>query len=285
MRNGIVDEKDADLIVPYIDIVLKGDALYKNRLLMLDIIANNNWERPIYFSPGSFGDDDYLWMKEYLQLDGVVYKLVPIRTPIDKRNPYDMGRIDSDKMFDIVMKWKWGNSGDPTIYHDVETRRNGITYRSNLARLADQLIREGKLEKAEQLFDLGMEKMPVDMFEYYSLLEPFIAGYYQVGKIEKARKVFKDVSKKYQENLAYYSRIKPSKQRQYVQEIISDIEYYRGLVEVSIIFDEEEYAKNEATIFNDYLKQFPDFYGEEDDNIKVENEAVDSSEAIQDSIQ
>ncbi|MBV1924407.1 MAG: DUF2723 domain-containing protein [Flavobacteriaceae bacterium] len=285
LRNGIVDEKDADLIVPYIDIVLKGDAIYKNRLLMLDIIANNNWERPIYFSPGSFGDDDYLWMKEYLQLDGVVYKLVPIRTPIDKRNPYDMGRIDSDKMFDIVMQWKWGNSGDPSIYHDVETRRNGITYRSNLARLADQLIQEGKFDKAEQLFDLGMEKMPVDKFEYYSLLEPFIAGYYQINKIDKARKVFKDVTRKYQENLTYYSTIRPSKQRQYVQEIISDIEYYRGLVEVSIIFDEEEFAKNEATTFNNYLKQFPDFYGEEDDNIKVEKEEMDSSEAINDSIQ
>src|SRR5690606_23609421 len=85
LRNGIVDPKDADKIVPYIDINLKGDIIYKNRMMMLDIIANNNWERPIYFSGGSFGDDDYLWMKDYLQLDGVVYKLVPIKTPLDKR--------------------------------------------------------------------------------------------------------------------------------------------------------------------------------------------------------
>ncbi|MFT6126155.1 MAG: hypothetical protein ACJAX7_000032 [Saprospiraceae bacterium] len=285
LKNGIVDEKDAHLIVPYIDIVLKGDAIYKNRLLMLDIIANNNWERPIYFSPGSFGDDDYLWMKEYLQLDGVVYKLVPIKTAIDKRNPYDMGRIDSGKMFDIVMKWDWGNSGDPRIYHDVETRKNGITYRSNLARLADVLIKEGDFDKAEQLFDLGMEKMPVDKFEYYSLLEPFIAGYYQIDKPEKARQVFKDVTKKYQENILFYSGLKPSKQRQYAQEIISAIEYYRGLVEVSIIFDVEEFAKEEADIFNEYIKQFPDFYEVEDDNIKIENKPLDSSESSTDSIQ
>jgi tetratricopeptide (TPR) repeat protein len=142
------------------------------------------------------------------------------------------------------MQWDWGNSGDPKIYHDVETRKNGITYRSNLARLADVLIKKGDFEKAEQLFDLGMEKMPVDKFEYYSLLEPFIAGYYQIGKPEKARKVYKDVTKKYQENIFYYSGLKPSKQRQYAQEIISAIEYYRGLVEVSIIFDVEEFAKD-----------------------------------------
>ena len=134
LKNGIVDPKDADNIVPYIDIHLKGDFVYKNRMLMLDIIANNNWERPIYFSGGAFGDDDYLWMKDYLQLDGVVYKLVPIRTPVDPKNPFDMGRINTDKMYDIVMDWDWGNSGNPDIYHDTETRRNSITYRSNLAR-------------------------------------------------------------------------------------------------------------------------------------------------------
>ncbi|HAV54246.1 MAG TPA: hypothetical protein DCX41_04855, partial [Aequorivita sp.] len=111
LENGIVDPKDANKIVPYIDINLKGDVIYKNRMMMLDIIANNNWERPIYFSGGSFGDDDYLWMKDYLQLDGVVYKLVPIKTPLNKRSPFDMGRIDTEKMYNIVMDWDWGNSG------------------------------------------------------------------------------------------------------------------------------------------------------------------------------
>ena len=122
---------------------------------------------------------------------------MPIKTPVDKRNPFDMGRIDTDKMYDIVMGFDWGNSGSPDIYHDVETRRNGITYRSNLARLAEALINQGKLEKAENILDLAMEKMPVDMFEYYSLLEPYIIGYYELDKPEKARKVFEDVSRKY----------------------------------------------------------------------------------------
>src|SRR5690606_12472200 len=97
LEHGIVKEKDADKIVDEIIIQIKGGALYKNRLLMLDIIANNNWERPIYFTGGSFGDDDYIWMKDYLQLDGLCYKLVPIKTPVDKANPFDMGRVDTDR--------------------------------------------------------------------------------------------------------------------------------------------------------------------------------------------
>ena len=128
---------------------------------MLDIIANNNWERPIYFSGGAFGDDDYIWMKDYLQLDGLVYKLVPIKTAVAKDNPFDMGRIDTDKMYDMVTNWDWGNNGDPTMYHDIETRRNSLTYRGNLARLLEALIQEGELEKAEEIADLAMAKMPV----------------------------------------------------------------------------------------------------------------------------
>jgi len=273
LRNGIVDPKDADKIVPYIDIVLKGNIIYKNRMMMLDVIANNNWERPIYFSGGAFGDDDYIWMKEFLQLEGVVYKLVPIRTPINKGNPFDMGRIDSDKMYDIVMEWDWGNSGDPDIYHDVETRRNGITYRSNLARLADALIQEGKNEKAERILDLAMEKMPVDKFEFYSLLEPFVMGYYEIGNIEKARGVYKSVIKHYQEHLRYYSGLSYRQQEVLGDEIFSDLGRYRGLLDVLAIFEDEEYTMNEAEIFNGYLKLF-NFSPSEKDLLETENELL-----------
>src|SRR5690554_402380 len=243
LEHGIVEMKDADKIVDDIYINVKRDIIYKNRMMMLDIIANNNWERPIYFSGGSFGDDDYIWMKDYLQLDGVVYKLVPIRTPLSKRNPYDMGRIDADKMYDIVMGWDWGNSGSPDIYHDTETRRNGITYRSNLARLSEALINNGELEKAEKVLDLAMEKMPVKYFEYYSLLEPYIIGYYELNRPEKARKVYEEVSRIYQEHLLYYSGFKFERQRRIADDIITDMERYRSLVRYVTMYDDEEFAQ------------------------------------------
>jgi tetratricopeptide (TPR) repeat protein len=210
-------------------------------------------------------------MKDYLQLDGLVYKLVPIRTAVDKRNPFDMGRIDSDKMYDIVMEWDWGNSGSPDIYHDTETRRNGISYRSNLARLAETLINEGKKEKAENILDLAMEKMPVQYFEYYSLLEPFILGYYELDRPEKARAIFEDVSKKYQENLLFFSGMKIKRQYALADEIISNMERYRSIVDITIVLDSEEYGKDNATEFNNHLTLFRHFYGEEE-GIDLESE-------------
>ena len=259
LENGIVAPKDADLIVNEIHLKINSSALYKNRLLMLDIIANNDWKRPIYFTGGSFGDDDYIWMKDYLQLDGMCYKLVPIRTPINRNNPFDMGRVDADLMYEKVKAWDWGNSGSSEIYHDPETRKNSISYRGNLARLIEQLINENKLDKAEEIADIAMENMPVDYFAYYTLLEPYVSGYYEIGNEEKARHLFTEVATKYQENLAYYSTLKIDKQYEIAEEIVTNIERYKSLVDVLLRYD-EEFSKTEMQTFNNHLKLFEHFY-------------------------
>ena len=264
LANNIVPLRDSTKIVPFIDIRIKGNALIKNRLLMLDIIANNNWERPIYFTGGAFGDDDYIWMKDYLQLDGLCYKLVPIQTKVDRANPFDMGRVDAEKMYQLVTKWQWGNSGDTDIYHDVETRKNGITYRGNLARLIEALINVNEVEKAEEIADLAMEKMPVDVFGYYTLLEPYISAYYELNSTSKARQLFIEVSKKYQENLNYYSSLTLANQRRLFEEIYTDIERYRGLVDVIIINEnDEEFITTEMQMFNATLRLFNTLIGDD----------------------
>ncbi|MFH4968510.1 DUF2723 domain-containing protein [Gaetbulibacter sp. M240] len=259
LESGIVKPQDADKIVDDIVINVKGNALYKNRLLMLDIVANNDWKRPIYFTGGSFGDDDYLWMKDYLQLDGLCYKLVPIRTPVDPNNPFDMGRVDSELMYKKVTQWNWGNSGGD-IYHDPETRKNGITYRSNLARLIEQLIKENKLKKAEKIADIAMENMPVEHYGFYTLLEPYIDAYFQVGAIDKAEALFKKLAIKYQENLKYYSSLTIENQDRLFEEIYTNIQRYKSLIDLLMRHD-KEFAEKEGEVFNNYLKLFQHFYG------------------------
>ncbi|MFN4762398.1 DUF2723 domain-containing protein [Gillisia sp. Q332] len=282
LKYGIVKPENADEIVDNIFIELEGNVIYKNRLLMLDIIANNDWKRPIYFTGGSFGDDDYLWMKDHLQLDGVAYKLVPIQTPVNPRTPYDMGRVDTDKMYEIVKGWDWGNMGSPDIYHDTETRKNSITYRSNLARLVEALIQQDDQEKAEEILDLGMENMPVDYYGYYSLLEPFIDGYFKVGEPQKAKAVWEKVVEKYQENLLFYSGWDEERQFEYADNIITDMERYRSLIDLLFINGEQEFARKKADEFNNYLKLFPHFY---DDSEGVEEPEMPTREAIENELQ
>ncbi|TQD40401.1 glycosyltransferase family 117 protein [Haloflavibacter putidus] len=265
IASGIVKEEDRDKIVPHIDLEIGSEVIYKNTLLMLDIVANAEWERPIYFTGGSFGDANYLWMKDYLQLDGVCYKLVPIQTKIDPETPYDMGRIDTEKMYEIVTNWDWDNNGSDDIYHDPETRKNSITYRGNLARLVENLLKEGKTQKAKEILNLGMEKMPVDKFGYYTLLEPFISGYYQIGEKEKAREIWREVAGKYKETLQYYSQLSLDRQYQMGEEIITNIERYRSLVDLLLYNQDEQLIEQEAKKFNEHLQLFEHFYEDEED--------------------
>ena len=259
IKNKVVNSKYYDSIVPQIEFTITDKALYKNRLMMLDIVNENNWKRPIYFTGGSFGEDDYIWMKNYLQLDGMCFKLVPLKTPTDDPNPMRMGSIDADKMYSIVMKWDWGNSGNSTIYHDPETRKNSITYRTNLARLMETLLLEGKNDKAEKVIDLAMAKMPIAYFEYYSMVEPFAMGYYEVGKKDKARKVVAELIQKYQESLTYFSGFKLADQYYYASDIVSDIEQYRGLIELIRAADDREFYEKEKAKFNNFNKRFAVF--------------------------
>ena len=264
IKSGIVKEKDRDKIVPYIDIDLPESGLYKNQLMMLDILANNNWERPIYFTGGSYADAEYLWMKEYLQLEGLVYKLVPIKTPLNPVNPYLMGRIDADLMYDIVNQWEWGNSESPEIYHDPETRKNSISYRSNMARLSEVLINEGKLDQAEEIMDLVMEKMPIDYFGYYSLLTPFVDGYYGIGKPEKARALFEKVTQKHHSQLNYFNSLSLDLRYSLGEEILTEIERYRTLIEVVLKNKDNDKIVAYINAFQQISQQFAFLYGKYD---------------------
>ncbi len=256
LQSGVVKPEDAELIVDYIDIDLPTSGLYKNRVMMLDILRNNDWKRPIYFTGGSYEDEEYIWMKEYLQLDGLVYKLVPIKTPENPQNPYLMGRIDSERMYNIVKKWDWGNTNSPDIYHDPETRKNGISFRSNLARLAEQLVNENQPEKAIEILDLAMGKMPLAYFGYYSLLTPISATYYRAGSAEKGGALATQLALKYADKLTYYKTFSTTDQQLYAETILLDVERYRAVIDVVVEANDTDAA---STLIKDFIENTREF--------------------------
>ena len=251
LESGLVASKDAEMIVDYIDIDLPKSALPKNRLLMLDMLNTNNWKRPIYFSGGSLDSGEYLYMKDYLQLDGLVYKLVPIYT--EDSGAFDMGRIDTDLMYEIVMDWEWGNSDDPSVYIDPQTRAQGISFRSNMARLVEQLIVDEQFEKAENIIDLAVEKMPLKAFRYYAFVEPFIQGYYAVSAVDKAQKLATELLNLYLDHLAYYTTLNAEESYRRIEEIYSDLEATRRVLDLSTEANDEDFVAPFTEEYNGYI--------------------------------
>ena len=260
LASGLVKQKDADLILDYIDIDLPKTALPKNRVLMLDVIANNDWKRPIYFSGGSFDSGEYIWMKDYLQLDGLVYKLVPIKT--ENESPYEMGRIDTDLMAKIVNGWEWGNASSPDIYHDPQTRSQGLSFRGNLARLMEAQITDNKIDAAKETIDIAMTNVPFESYGFYAFVEPFVDGYYKVGEKNEGRKLFGKLKTVYQERLDYYAGIPLDEQYGKIDDILSDMEAYRRNIDILIRNRDQDFAQKETLIFNEYIDKFTQFIGD-----------------------
>ncbi len=244
LKNGIVAQKDAHLILPYIDFDIDENGLTKNRILMLDVLANSNWERPIYFTGGAHAAEEYIWLKDYLQLDGLAYKFVPIKTSSTyadgrSRSILDIGRINTDIMYANVKKWNWKNSNSDDIYVDVETRKNGISFRNNLVRLAEALIKEGKKEKAEEILDLSIEKMPIVRYGHYGMVLGYMENYYAIDKQEKARNVANTLVTIFRDRIEYYSSLGETGIRKNYDDLETTLLMYNNVVATADEYDKD----------------------------------------------
>ncbi|WP_298882303.1 DUF2723 domain-containing protein [uncultured Polaribacter sp.] len=257
LENGIVAQKDADKIVPYIDIEIDDRALFKNRILMLDILANNDWERPIYFTGGANADEEYLWLKDYLQLDGLSYKLVPIKTPMAKKSLFDMGRIDPEKMYTNIQKWNWRNINDGKIYLDEQTKRNTISMRNALLRLSETFAKKGDTLKAIEVLDLSLEKMPIKDFDHYSLSIGYPEAYYRLNNTLKARETTKTLVTLLTEKLIWLSTFDTNDVELIFEDIDTTLYMYRNIVTQAQEGEvDKEYLENLQTEFVNTVKLF-----------------------------
>ena len=267
LKYGIVAQKDADKIVPYIDITIDR-AIGKNTILMLDILNNFDWKRPIYFTGGSNSDSEYIWLKDYLQLDGVAFKLVPIQTPTKIYNQegqltrelslFDIGRIDPEKMYNNIKKWDWRNINDGKIYLDEQTKRNAISMRNSLIRLSTAFAKEGDTLKAIEVLDLSLEKLPIKDFDHFSLSLEYPEFYYKLGEQEKARAAAKTLIKLFKDKLIWFSTFDSESFDMVFEEFDLTFRYlYRGVIDQIENFDtDKEYVKELQKDFNETLDLF-----------------------------
>ncbi|MGI6319718.1 MAG: DUF2723 domain-containing protein [Bacteroidales bacterium] len=159
VSNGTVSPEEAEFIVDRIEWEIPVSIVQKNMIAMMDILANFNWDRPIYYA-STTGNDAYFGLQDYFQLEGFAYRLVPIKTTKDPDDIF-IGRVNTDVLYDNVMnKFTWGGLNDPRIYINEDNSRLTMTIKTIFGRLAEALemeahllAEEGEVEKAMKLLD------------------------------------------------------------------------------------------------------------------------------------
>lgn len=227
MANGVVSSKDADKIVKTMTFTISGNYLMKNDLMILNILANNNWKRPIYFAT-TVGSENYLNLQNYFQLEGLTYRVVPIYTPAD--NEMAIGRVETDTMYRNVMtRFVWGNMFDERVYLDENNQRMTTNIRINFTRLAEALMNEGKRDSAIKVLDKCVEVTPDKTIPYnYFMINVGILYYRAAGVygrmdstlqatpesaalVAKANTIMQRICEIYGDNLNYYLSLKGTK--------------------------------------------------------------------------
>jgi hypothetical protein len=175
-----------DKIVDEIKFKLKGNGLYKNKLMVLDILANFNWERPIYFAI-TVGRDNFMGLEKYFQLEGLAYRLVPY---VAQSPDGQTGVVHTEKMYErLVQNFEWGGFNNSDLYFDETNSRMVMNFRNNYSRLAEALFQKGDTARAIETLDKCMAEFPRDVVNLSYFALPIIDIYYKLGEDEKAKKV------------------------------------------------------------------------------------------------
>ena len=142
-------------------ISLKGKhALYKGDLMILEMLAECNWVRPIYVAV-SVGDDNYINLGDNVITEGLAYRITPFTTIKDGKPLPGVKNFDTKRTYDNVMnRYKFGGLDKPGLYIDETTMRMCYTHRRIMAKLALELVGEGQVDKAEKVLRYTAKMIP-----------------------------------------------------------------------------------------------------------------------------
>jgi hypothetical protein len=216
LKSGAVPQSLADSILPAIDWTIPGRYVGKNYLVMLDLIANCDWKRPICFAVTT-GSEAYLGLDKYLQLEGLVYRLSPIKAT--STNSLQDTRVATDIMYNNIMnKFRWGNMHSG-IYLDENIRGMATDIRIQIGYLGDALIREHKIDSTEKVLDRCVDSIPESSCPFGSPMVMIDYNYYRIGKFTKANALAKKLFDLAEQKMTYYSYLDQYSASYYTDEI------------------------------------------------------------------
>ena len=237
LANGTVSADRADRILDKLDWTVNKNYIMKNDLIILDILAANNWERPIYFAITT-GNEAYIGLTPFFQLEGLAYRLVPyLAQSFDGQT----GEVQNEVMYDNLMnKFAWGGMEKGNIYMDENNRRMCMNFRNNFSRLAENYIRLGKNDKAKEVLDRCIEVMPENIVEYNYFMIAIAESYYKLKEYEKGNAIVRILVTNYEEELRFYTTIKGEKRKSLQTEIDRD----KYILQQLILMTNEKYKES-----------------------------------------
>ena len=226
-----------DSIPDHMVISLAGKtALYKGELMMLEIIAQCNWTRPVYVAT-TVGEGNYLNLGNNFVREGLANRITPFTT-----SAAGARKFDTEKTYQSVMhRYKWGGLEKPGLYLDETVMRMCYTHRHLLNDLALQLIAEGQLEKAKNVVQLSEKVLPAYNvpYTYISGATDLARAYALLGMKDKAMKIARAVLLNNKQYACWYLSLSKDRFLMSQNDVLRNILMMQNTADVMAIIDQK----------------------------------------------
>ncbi|MCB0572001.1 MAG: DUF2723 domain-containing protein, partial [Phaeodactylibacter sp.] len=268
LSSGVVGQEDTARIVQAIPLNLQDkDYMIKDEIAILDIISTNLWKRPIYFAV-TCRQDKLFGLDDYMQLEGLALRIVPVRTPSDAQyGIIGSGRVNADAVYENVMdKFRWGNFDKYDMFVDQSYAPSIQSHQLSMRRAALKLLQDGDKERALSLIDKYFEVFPNMNFPYDYRAYYMISVYLQADAYDRAKPHLQILAKEMADHLAFYNALPPD-----VLESSYETDYLLAMRTKDDIMRAAEQNKDDT--FSQYLKGlFAPFEIEETENTPLQDE-------------
>jgi len=252
LKTGTVPYEKANLIEDSVIITISGSYLTKSDLAILDLLANNNWERPVYFDLSVVYTTN-IKLEPYLQHEGFAYRLVPIKNSTSEPS------VDADILYDRLMnRYVWGNLGNPHIFIDQNLHRTVevVQIKNNFFRLSEALLNKGDNARAKAVLDKLYEILPLG--QYYTTYFDIVlaSNYYRLADYEKGDLLMKTLANDCFNKVEFYLSLGSNYITHYQQDANRDINILREIVRVTESTGREELSAELDNRLKDTIKLY-----------------------------
>ncbi|MDQ4138902.1 MAG: DUF2723 domain-containing protein [Bacteroidota bacterium] len=201
LRQGIISSDRQAQVVNQMNWEIPQNGMEKKQLIIFDILATNNWQRPIYFS-STLNQDDFMYFKPYLQNEGMVYRLLPALNSGTKSEPY----VAKEIMYqNLMQKFRWRNLQDPRIYYDETYLSTLVTnYRQQFYDLAEAYFMAGDAAQARNIINHCLTVLPDQSLPYDYQTVQLAELLAKTGEKEKSETIRDKITKRATQGLRYY---------------------------------------------------------------------------------
>ena len=253
VNSGTVSSKNAGKIVKEIRWkVTQSPYLYRNDIMLFDLIANNNWKRPICFV-NPYSVNKVFDVAKYFRMQGLVYRLTPVPA-IDYVK--GLGGVAPDSSYRILMNKdvRWGRLNMPNVLVDPVSARNALFAKRSYLRLAQALAGLHRYDSTVKVLDKGVYFFPNSKFPFDYLTIQWAYLYYQSGAIKKGNKMIMDIYNRYMGDLSYYNSLSDRFIPYYNNNIREALSALQQMARLTKGFHQDKLSKKIRKGFYDQLK-------------------------------